>query len=430
MRRPSTEMLFSSASPWGRRLGVSKSFRKPLRAAAWIAGALVGLQLLAADAALSQRFTHTIETRGDVAADRETFARIAAETLGDIRGWTLNHNVRYDEVSSAGSFRLILASPAAVDRAAGYCSPRWSCRVGDQVLINDRRWRLTTPTWPRSRRDYRQYVINHEVGHWLGLGHPSCPGAGASAPVMMQQSQGLDGCVARVWPKYWERAEVARIQGITGWPTPAPDAPYTIEGTSGADTLEGTGHADVICGHGGDDVIRGGGGFDLLRGHSGNDELRGQRGIDVVVGGPGNDFLAGGAGADTLRGATGDDVLTGRGSDDRMIGGPGADRLHGVGGDDFLRGRAGPDVLRGHRHRDELRGGGGSDDLYSGSAADLIRGGGEGDRLFGRAGDDRLFGRPGDDWLVGNAGDDLLDGGRGDDRCNPGPGENTVRNCN
>jgi hypothetical protein len=43
-------------------------------------------------------------------------------------------------------------------------------------------------------------VVNHETGHWLGHGHLGCGGAGRLAPVMMQQSKGLDGCKHNPWP--------------------------------------------------------------------------------------------------------------------------------------------------------------------------------------------------------------------------------------
>jgi predicted Zn-dependent protease len=43
-------------------------------------------------------------------------------------------------------------------------------------------------------------MVNHEVGHYLGLGHVGCPKKGAKAPVMMQQSISLGGCVPEAWP--------------------------------------------------------------------------------------------------------------------------------------------------------------------------------------------------------------------------------------
>ena len=52
----------------------------------------------------------------------------------------------------------------------------------------------------RSPADYRHYVVNHEVGHVFGNGHVDCPGAGQPAPVMVQQTLSLGGCVKNAWP--------------------------------------------------------------------------------------------------------------------------------------------------------------------------------------------------------------------------------------
>lgn len=77
---------------------------------------------------------------------------------------------------------------------------RLSCREGDRVIINLTRWLEGTTDWDGSLADYRAMVINHEVGHALGHGHLGCPGPGQLAPVMMQQTKGLDGCVGNPWP--------------------------------------------------------------------------------------------------------------------------------------------------------------------------------------------------------------------------------------
>ncbi len=146
-------------------------------------------------------YTYTAAKKGDVSSSVRTFTRVVREALGNSRGWSLGRDIRFSRVSNGAPLRVWLAAPDVVDRADPVCSARWSCRVGSDVYINERRWISGTVTWSsRPRYDYRRYVLNHEVGHWLGLGHASCSGAGAPAPVMLQQSMRLDGCRANLWP--------------------------------------------------------------------------------------------------------------------------------------------------------------------------------------------------------------------------------------
>lgn len=145
--------------------------------------------------------TYRVERNGSTAS-KATFRRLAAQTLADARGWR-GKGIRFKEVSRGGSFTLVLAKASRVPSYSSGCSATYSCRVGRNVIINETRWNKGTPVWSkakRSIRDYRHMVVNHEVGHFLGKGHRSCPGRGAKAPVMQQQSKGLQGCKANPWP--------------------------------------------------------------------------------------------------------------------------------------------------------------------------------------------------------------------------------------
>jgi hypothetical protein len=152
--------------------------------------------------AVRRTATYRIETRGRITADRGAFRRQVAETFADPRGWR-SAGVGFRRVARGGDFSVVLAEASRVPGFSPVCSARWSCRVGRYVVINQLRWLHASPSWNRahrSLRSYRHMVVDHETGHWLGHGHLGCPGRGRAAPVMMQQSKGLDGCRHNPWP--------------------------------------------------------------------------------------------------------------------------------------------------------------------------------------------------------------------------------------
>lgn len=151
--------------------------------------------------------TYRVETRGAISTSRATFRRQAQQTFDDPRGWR-GAGIAFRRVARGGAFSLVLAEAARVPDFSSGCSAEWSCRVGRYVIINQMRWRDASPMWRqtgRSLRDYRHMVVDHEAGHWLGWGHRSCPRRGAPAPVMQQQSMGLQGCRPNPWPSAAER---------------------------------------------------------------------------------------------------------------------------------------------------------------------------------------------------------------------------------
>lgn len=154
-----------------------------------------------------RRVTYDVTTRGRITTSVATFKRQAQETYADARGWRAG-GIAFRRVARGGDFTLVLAQASTLPSFGAECSTYWSCRVGRFVVINQDRWKFASPAWNQARaglRDYRHLVVNHETGHWLGHGHAGCPGAGQPAPVMMQQSKGLDGCRFNPWPRPDER---------------------------------------------------------------------------------------------------------------------------------------------------------------------------------------------------------------------------------
>jgi len=150
---------------------------------------------------------YTISTRGTVTADLNEFAAQVNETLNSSNGWS-RLGVVFQQVASGGRFTVWLSEASQVPSfSPSGCDAIVSCTVGNNVIINETRWLNGSDAWNGaggSLRDYRHMVVNHETGHWLGHGHRYCSGAGQPAPVMQQQTIGMQGCTPNPWPQSQE----------------------------------------------------------------------------------------------------------------------------------------------------------------------------------------------------------------------------------
>lgn len=147
--------------------------------------------------------TYIVELEEGLAIDAECFAARVDEVLGDPRSWGELEGIAMQRVDEGEpDFRVTLASPATTDKR---CEPLntngiYSCWDAERAMINVWRWQTGTEDYSDNLREYQTYVINHEVGHGLGHSHVECTGRGDVAPVMMQQTKGLDGCAQNGWP--------------------------------------------------------------------------------------------------------------------------------------------------------------------------------------------------------------------------------------
>ena len=146
--------------------------------------------------------TYVVEVEGGLGLDPREFAAAVDRTLADPRSWTAGGRRTLQRVDGDADVRIALASPATTDRL---CAPlrtggTYSCANGARAVLNAKRWLTGARSYGEHLEDYRAYLVNHEVGHTLGFGHTGCPGAGQPAPVMQQQSKGLDGCTRGPWP--------------------------------------------------------------------------------------------------------------------------------------------------------------------------------------------------------------------------------------
>ncbi len=139
---------------------------------------------------------YAVELEAGVVADGPAFAAEVERILGNPRGWTSGGRLSLQRVDGGPvDFRVSLTASLTVRRLCGYTLPfETSCYNGElgRAVINDARWVRGAVAYAANVAAYRIYVINHEVGHALGRDHQPCPKKGALAPVMMQQTLGLE----------------------------------------------------------------------------------------------------------------------------------------------------------------------------------------------------------------------------------------------
>lgn len=151
-------------------------------------------------------FTYTVETEVALVDELPALQAAVEAALGDVtQGWSARTGNSFQRIErpEEASIRIVLASPAVVDdmcwRVGLDTAGLYSCWDGRHTMLNSDRWFTATAEFS-DLQVYRTYLINHEVGHGIGMDHEYCPAPGELAPLMQQQSISLQGCRPNPWP--------------------------------------------------------------------------------------------------------------------------------------------------------------------------------------------------------------------------------------
>ncbi|MEO8816279.1 MAG: DUF3152 domain-containing protein [Mycobacterium sp.] len=183
-------------------------------------------------------FAYTVEVENGVDATAfggdEAFARMVDQTLANPKGWTHNPQIAFLRVDATSGvepdFRISLTTPMTVRAGCGYeipleasCyNPSYGPDAQPRVFINEARWVRGAVPFQGDIGSYRQYLVNHEVGHAIGYQqHEPCDKQDGLAPVMMQQTFGTSNNDAAKFDPDWVKAD-GKTCRFNPWPYPIP----------------------------------------------------------------------------------------------------------------------------------------------------------------------------------------------------------------
>jgi len=141
-----------------------------------------------------KRITYKVVVDPDVDFPLKSFTEDVAICLADPNGWE-SKGYKFVMVKNNPQVFIHLTSLKGLKEVG--CDHTLSCAElgGRQMHINVHRWIHGSKLSGQDLYGYRQYVISHEIGHILGHDHVKCPAKGQLAPIMIQQTLGLHGCL-------------------------------------------------------------------------------------------------------------------------------------------------------------------------------------------------------------------------------------------
>lgn len=183
-----------------------------------------------------KEFAYTVEVEDGIDTTTfggdEAFAQMVDQTLANPKSWTHNPQFAFTRIDGTGptapDFRVSLTSPMTVREGCGYDIPLESSCYNPvygfdreaRVFINEARWVRGALPFQGDVGSYRQYVVNHEVGHAIGYTrHEPCDKPGGLAPVMMQQTFSTSDDDDAKFDPDWVKAD-GKTCRFNPWPYP------------------------------------------------------------------------------------------------------------------------------------------------------------------------------------------------------------------
>lgn len=149
--------------------------------------------------------------------DPDYVADIIDQVLNDEKGWK-RMGYFFEEISAEEGLyarkkksnrkyvvHIHLSTDKTVEKACNFGGLSCADLKDNTVYFNLDKWLYGTKESRMSLEEYRQYLIQHEIGHILNRSHNKCTdNENDSCPVMYQQTISKGCCKPNPWPLDWE----------------------------------------------------------------------------------------------------------------------------------------------------------------------------------------------------------------------------------
>ena len=138
---------------------------------------------------------YRVEIEDGVNRTQRNFEQEITKIVTNKRSWPIN----FVQNQNTYDIRIILSKPNTIKKICNFSGLSCTDRSTNIVYINNYRWINGSKASKHNMKDYRIYLILHELGHILTLGH-SQPIKGEKVKVMVQQTISIGEAKKNCWP--------------------------------------------------------------------------------------------------------------------------------------------------------------------------------------------------------------------------------------